>query len=80
MYKFTVSNRLWIVLSPFVWASYKNTCIHPIIAFLTWVVMRENIIIDFNAFRHSNHLRFLICYTGRFDEKKTVELVSVAFV
>ena len=40
--------------------------------------MGENIIIDFNAFHHSNHLRLLICYTGHFDEKKTVEFVSVA--
>ena len=60
------------------WASYKNTCIHPYKAFLTWVVMGGNIIIDFNAFHHFNHLRLLICYTGHFDEKKTVEFVSVA--
>ena len=60
------------------WASYKNTCIHPYKAFLTWVVIGENIIINFNAFHHSNHLRLLICYTGHFDEKKTVEFVSVA--
>ena len=40
--------------------------------------MGENIIIDFNAFHHSNHLRLLICYTGHFGEKKTVEFVSVA--
>ena len=37
-----------------------------------------NIIIDFNAFHPFNHLRLLICYTGHFDEKKTVEFVSVA--
>ena len=36
-----------------------------------------NIIIDFNAFHQFNHLRLLICYTGHFDEKKTVEFVSV---
>ena len=35
-------------------------------------------VIDFNAFHHSNHLRLLICYTIHFDEKKTVEFVSVA--
>ena len=40
--------------------------------------MGENIIIDFNAFHHSDHLGLLICYTGHFDEKKTVEFVSVA--
>ena len=37
-----------------------------------------NIIIDFNAFHHSNQLRLLICYTGHFDEKKTVSFASVA--
>ena len=40
--------------------------------------MGENIIIDFNAFHQFNHLRLLICYTGHFDENKTVEFVSVA--
>ena len=40
--------------------------------------MGGNFIIDFNAFHHSNHLRLFICYTGHFDEKKTVEFVSVA--
>ena len=51
---------------------------NPYIACLTWVVMGGNIIIDFNASHHSNHLRLLICYTGPLVEKKTVEFVSVA--
>ena len=42
--------------------------------------MGGNVIIDFTAFHHANHLRLLICYrpTGHFDEKKTVEFASVA--
>ena len=52
--------------------------IHPYIAFLTCVVIGENIIIDFNAFHHSNHLRLLLFYTGHVNEKKTVEFVYVA--
>ena len=63
---------------PFVWASYKNTYIHPYIDFLTWVVMGGNVIIDFNTFHHTNHLRLLLCYTGHFDDNKTVEIDSVA--
>ena len=40
--------------------------------------MGGNIIIDFNVSHQFNHLRLQICYTGHFDEKKTVEFVSVA--
>ena len=40
--------------------------------------MGGNIIIDFNAFYQSNHLRLLICYTGHFDEKKTAKFASGA--
>ena len=42
------------------------------------MVTGGNIIIDFNAFHHSNHLRLLICYTEHLDEKKTVEFVFVS--
>ena len=49
--------------------------IHAYIAFLPWVVMGGNVIIDFNT---SHHLTLLLCYTGHFDENKTVDIVSVA--
>ena len=40
--------------------------------------MGENVIIDFNTFHHSNHLRLVICFTGHFGDNKTVEIVSFA--
>ena len=46
--------------------------------FLPWYTIWGNVIIDFNTFHHSNHLRHLICYTGNFGDNKTIEIVSVA--
>ena len=51
---------------PFVWASYKNTCIHSLFNMSS------------NGEKYHHRLRLLICYTGHFDEKKTAKFVSVA--